>query len=128
MQTTEVYGASCPFCRAGTERSSPLSSPPDLRQTADRRKSRPLAFSAVREACTVISGTRRPSCLRSVSQKPSKPNVDPGPNGIVQLDLPTLMMMGSFASACAGVVLLVAWWQNRKAPALALVRCRLLGE
>jgi hypothetical protein len=38
----------------------------------------------------------------------------------VQLDLPTLMMMGSFASACAGVVLLVAWWQNRKVPALAL--------
>ena len=38
----------------------------------------------------------------------------------MQLDLPTLMMMGSFASACAGVVLLVAWWQNRKAPALAL--------
>jgi hypothetical protein len=38
----------------------------------------------------------------------------------VQLDLPTLMMMGSFASACAGVVVLVAWWQNRKVPALAL--------
>jgi diguanylate cyclase (GGDEF)-like protein len=38
----------------------------------------------------------------------------------VRLDLPTLIMMGSFASACAGVVLLVAWWQNRKASALAL--------
>jgi diguanylate cyclase (GGDEF)-like protein len=30
------------------------------------------------------------------------------------------MMMGSFASACAGAVLLLAWWQNRKVPALAL--------
>jgi hypothetical protein len=38
----------------------------------------------------------------------------------VQLDLPTLVVMGSFASACAGVALLVAWWQNRKVPALAL--------
>jgi diguanylate cyclase (GGDEF)-like protein len=38
----------------------------------------------------------------------------------VQLDLPTLVMMGSFASACAGVVLLVAWWQNRRVSALAL--------
>jgi diguanylate cyclase (GGDEF)-like protein len=28
--------------------------------------------------------------------------------------------MGSFASACAGVVLIVAWWQHRKVPALAL--------
>jgi diguanylate cyclase (GGDEF)-like protein len=28
--------------------------------------------------------------------------------------------MGSFASACAGVVLLVAWWQHRRVPALAL--------
>jgi hypothetical protein len=25
-----------------------------------------------------------------------------------------------FASACAGVALLVAWWQNRKVPSLAL--------
>jgi hypothetical protein len=57
---------------------------------------------------------------RAVSRKTSNPNVEPGPNSIVQLDLPTLMMMGSFASACAGVVLLVAWWQNRKVPALAL--------
>jgi hypothetical protein len=44
----------------------------------------------------------------------------PGQNSIVQLDLPTLVVMGSFASACAGVALLVAWWQNRKVPALAL--------
>jgi diguanylate cyclase (GGDEF)-like protein len=28
--------------------------------------------------------------------------------------------MGSFASACAGMVLLVAWWQNPKVPALGL--------
>jgi diguanylate cyclase (GGDEF)-like protein len=38
----------------------------------------------------------------------------------VQLDLPTLVTMGSFASACAGVLLLVAWWQHRDVPALAL--------
>jgi hypothetical protein len=38
----------------------------------------------------------------------------------VQLDLPTLVTMGSFASACAGVVLLLAWWQHREVPALAL--------
>jgi diguanylate cyclase (GGDEF)-like protein len=31
-----------------------------------------------------------------------------------------LVVMGSFASACAGVALLLAWWQNRKVPALAL--------
>jgi hypothetical protein len=118
MQTTEVYGASCPFRRAGTERSSPLSSPPDLRQIADRRKPRPLAFSDVCEDCTVISGTRRPSC-RAPSHRNQVSRTSTR-DRIVQLDLPTLMMMGSFASACAGVVLLVAWWQNRKAPALAL--------
>ena len=28
--------------------------------------------------------------------------------------------MGSFVSACAGIVLLVAWWQHRDVPALAL--------
>jgi diguanylate cyclase (GGDEF)-like protein len=38
----------------------------------------------------------------------------------VQLDLPTLVTMGSFASACAGVVLIIAWWQHRDVPALAL--------
>jgi len=38
----------------------------------------------------------------------------------LQLDLPTLVTMGSFASACAGVVLLLAWWQHREVPALAL--------
>ncbi len=36
----------------------------------------------------------------------------------MHLDVPTLMAMGSFISACAGVVLFVAWWQNRKTPAL----------
>jgi hypothetical protein len=48
------------------------------------------------------------------------PNVDLGLNSIVQLDLATLVTMGSFVSACAGIVLLVAWWQNRRVPALAL--------
>jgi diguanylate cyclase (GGDEF)-like protein len=38
----------------------------------------------------------------------------------MQLDLPTLMVMQSFAMACAGAVLLVAWWQNRKTRVLAL--------
>jgi diguanylate cyclase (GGDEF)-like protein len=38
----------------------------------------------------------------------------------MQLDLPTLMVMQSFAMACAGAVLLVVWWQNRKTPILAL--------
>jgi len=38
----------------------------------------------------------------------------------VHLDLPTLVMSGSFVSACAGLVLFVAWWQNQKVPALAL--------
>jgi diguanylate cyclase (GGDEF)-like protein len=38
----------------------------------------------------------------------------------MQLDLPTLMVMQSFALASAGAVLLVAWSQNRKIPALAL--------
>jgi diguanylate cyclase (GGDEF)-like protein len=38
----------------------------------------------------------------------------------MHLDIPTLMAMGSFLSACTGVVLLVAWWQNRKILPLAL--------
>jgi diguanylate cyclase (GGDEF)-like protein len=38
----------------------------------------------------------------------------------MHLDLLTLVAMGSFVSACAGAVLLVAWSQNRKTPALAL--------
>jgi diguanylate cyclase (GGDEF)-like protein len=37
----------------------------------------------------------------------------------MHLDLPTLMAMGSFIAACAGVVLLVAWSQNREISALA---------
>jgi diguanylate cyclase (GGDEF)-like protein len=36
----------------------------------------------------------------------------------VHLDVSTLVVMGSFASACAGAVLLFAWWQNPKVPAL----------
>jgi diguanylate cyclase (GGDEF)-like protein len=39
---------------------------------------------------------------------------------IVHLDVSTLVVMGSFASACAGIVLLLAWWQNPKVPALGL--------
>jgi diguanylate cyclase (GGDEF)-like protein len=38
---------------------------------------------------------------------------------LLQLDLPTLVTMGSFVSACAGIVLLLAWWQHREVPALA---------
>jgi diguanylate cyclase (GGDEF)-like protein len=41
-------------------------------------------------------------------------------NRIMQLDLPTLMVMQSFALACAGIVLLVAWSQNRNIRPLAL--------
>ena len=37
----------------------------------------------------------------------------------MNLDLPTLMVMQSFALACAGVFLLFAWLQNRKVFALA---------
>jgi hypothetical protein len=37
----------------------------------------------------------------------------------MQLDLQTLMVMQSFALACAGAVLLFAWLQNRMASALA---------
>jgi hypothetical protein len=36
----------------------------------------------------------------------------------MHLDLLTLVAMGSFVAACAGAVLLVAWSQNRKLPAL----------
>ncbi len=43
-----------------------------------------------------------------------------GKHRIMQLDLPTLMVMQSFAMACAGAVLLVAWSQNRKIPVLGL--------
>jgi diguanylate cyclase (GGDEF)-like protein len=39
---------------------------------------------------------------------------------IMQLDLPTLMVMQSFAMACAGAVLLVAWSQNRKVATVGL--------
>ena len=38
----------------------------------------------------------------------------------MHLDLSTLVAMGSFVAACAGVVLLVAWSLNRQIPALAL--------
>jgi diguanylate cyclase (GGDEF)-like protein len=38
----------------------------------------------------------------------------------MHLDLLTLVAMGSFVAACAGVALLVAWSQNRKTSALAL--------
>lgn len=38
----------------------------------------------------------------------------------MQLDIPTLMAMGSFVSACAGVVLFIAWWQHREVSALVL--------
>jgi diguanylate cyclase (GGDEF)-like protein len=41
-------------------------------------------------------------------------------NGVMQLDLPTLLVMQSFALACAGAILLVAWSQNRAITALAL--------
>ena len=37
----------------------------------------------------------------------------------MQLDLPTLMVMQSFALACAGAVLLFGWLQNRTVSALA---------
>ena len=36
------------------------------------------------------------------------------------LDLPTLLVMQSFALACAGAVLVVAWSQNRTIKPLAL--------
>ena len=38
----------------------------------------------------------------------------------MQLDLPTLMATGSFVTACAGAVLLIAWLQNRNAAALGI--------
>jgi len=43
-----------------------------------------------------------------------------GKTGIMQLDLPTLMVMQSFALACAGTVLLAAWSQNPTVRTLAL--------
>jgi diguanylate cyclase (GGDEF)-like protein len=41
----------------------------------------------------------------------------------MNLDLPTLMVMQSFAMACSGMVLFFAWLQNRPEPALALWCC-----
>jgi diguanylate cyclase (GGDEF)-like protein len=38
----------------------------------------------------------------------------------MHLDLPTLVVMGSFVAACAGAVLLFAWSQNQKISALAI--------
>ena len=38
----------------------------------------------------------------------------------MQLDLPTLMAMGSFVAACAGAVLLSAWLQNQNVSALGI--------
>jgi diguanylate cyclase (GGDEF)-like protein len=37
----------------------------------------------------------------------------------MHLDLPTLVVMGSFVAFCAGTILLLAWVQNRRVPALA---------
>jgi diguanylate cyclase (GGDEF)-like protein len=37
----------------------------------------------------------------------------------MHLDLPTLVVMGSFVAFCAGLVLLLAWVQNRRVSALA---------
>ena len=38
----------------------------------------------------------------------------------MHLDLPTLVAIGSFVAACAGTILLFAWFQNRKTSALAI--------
>jgi hypothetical protein len=38
----------------------------------------------------------------------------------MNLDLPTLVVMGSFVSACAGAALLYAWAQNKTISALAI--------
>jgi diguanylate cyclase (GGDEF)-like protein len=38
----------------------------------------------------------------------------------MDLDLPTLVVMGSFVAFCGGTVLLVAWFQNRKVSAFAI--------
>lgn len=38
----------------------------------------------------------------------------------MHLDIPTLTVMGCFVAACAGVVLLVGWSQNRRMSALAI--------
>ena len=40
--------------------------------------------------------------------------------GIMDLDIPTLMAMGSFVAACAGAILLLVWLQNRRITALAI--------
>ena len=42
---------------------------------------------------------------------------------MMQLDLPTLMAMGSFVTASAGAVLLFAWLQNRNASPMQADRC-----
>ncbi|HEY0223882.1 MAG TPA: GGDEF domain-containing protein [Pseudolabrys sp.] len=39
---------------------------------------------------------------------------------VVQLDIPTLMVMGSFVASFCGAILLGAWWVNRSMHALAL--------
>ena len=58
-------------------------------------------------------------CRGSVRQvTSSKPGAAEAPN--INLDLPTLMVMQSFALACAGAVLLFVWLQSRIASALAL--------
>jgi hypothetical protein len=62
-----------------------------LRQTADQRKSRPwLSATSARTAPSLAKRAARLS--QTASQKSSKPNVDQGPNSIVRLNLPTLMM------------------------------------
>jgi hypothetical protein len=38
----------------------------------------------------------------------------------MNLDLPTLVVMGSFVSACAGAALLYTWAQNKKISTLAI--------
>ncbi len=37
------------------------------------------------------------------------------------LDVPTLMVMGSFVAVCSGSILVGSWWLNQKAPALGLL-------
>src|SRR5580704_14463076 len=58
-------------------------------------------------------------CRGSVRQvTSSKQGVAEAPT--MNLDLPTLMVMQTFALACAGAVLLFVWLQSRIASALAL--------
>jgi diguanylate cyclase (GGDEF)-like protein len=38
----------------------------------------------------------------------------------MHFDVPSLMLMESFVQACAGLVLVFAWWQDRRTPAVGL--------